>query len=104
VRRTRVQERLFPLRIRRVNPDRLDTEGLDPGQRRLEITDDKVEAVLQSAAARRDLGVRAGMVGDTILEMMRDGVITNARKGSDRGLAVAGSAGSFSVVSSWTSR
>ena len=31
------------------------------------------------------------MVGDTILEMMRDGVITNARKGGDRGLAVAGS-------------
>jgi acyl-CoA hydrolase len=49
------------------------------------------EAVLQSVAGRRDLGVHAGMVGDTILEMMRDGVITNARKGVDRGLAVAGS-------------
>ena len=49
------------------------------------------EAVLQSVAGRRDLGVHAGMVGDTILEMMRDGVITNARKGGDRGLAVAGS-------------
>ena len=49
------------------------------------------EAVLQSAADRRDLGVHAGMVGDTILEMMRDGVITNTSKGSDRGLAVAGS-------------
>ena len=50
------------------------------------------EAVLQSVAGRRDLGVHAGMVGDTILEMMRDGVITNARKGgADRGLAVAGS-------------
>lgn len=48
------------------------------------------EAILQSVADRRDLGVHAGMVGDTILEMMRDGVITNARKGSDRGLAVAG--------------
>jgi acyl-CoA hydrolase len=49
------------------------------------------EAILRSVADRRDLGVHAGMVGDTILEMMRDGVITNARKGSDRGLAVAGS-------------
>jgi acyl-CoA hydrolase len=49
------------------------------------------EAILQSVADRRDLGVHAGMVGDTILEMMRDGVITNARKGVDRGLAVAGS-------------
>jgi acetyl-CoA hydrolase len=49
------------------------------------------EAILQLVADRRDLGVHAGMVGDTILEMMRDGVITNTRKGSDRGLAVAGS-------------
>ena len=49
------------------------------------------EAILRSVADRRDLGVHAGMVGDTILEMMRDGVITNARKGADRGLAIAGS-------------
>jgi acetyl-CoA hydrolase len=49
------------------------------------------EAILQAVGDRRDLGVHAGMVGDTILEMIRDGVITNARKGNDRGLAVAGS-------------
>jgi acetyl-CoA hydrolase len=49
------------------------------------------EAILQSVADRRDLGVHAGMIGDTMLEMMRDGIITNARKGSDRGLTVAGS-------------
>jgi acyl-CoA hydrolase len=49
------------------------------------------EAILAEVAGRRDLGVHAGMVGDTILEMMRDGIITNARKGNDRGLAVAGS-------------
>lgn len=49
------------------------------------------EAILQSVADRRDLGVHAGMVGDTILEMIRDGVITNTSKGRDRGLAVAGS-------------
>jgi acyl-CoA hydrolase len=49
------------------------------------------EAVLQAVADRRDLGVHAGMVGDTMLEMMRDGVITNASKENDRGLAVAGS-------------
>jgi acyl-CoA hydrolase len=41
------------------------------------------EAVLQAVADRRDLGVHAGMVGD--------GIVTNSRKGSDRGLAVAGS-------------
>jgi acyl-CoA hydrolase len=49
------------------------------------------EAVLQSVRDRRDLGVHAGMVGDTMLEMMRDGVITNNAKERDRGLAVAGS-------------
>jgi acetyl-CoA hydrolase len=49
------------------------------------------EAVLRSVADRRNLGVHAGMAGDTILEMMRDGIITNARKESDRGLTVAGS-------------
>jgi acyl-CoA hydrolase len=31
------------------------------------------------------------MVGDTVLEMARDGVITNARKKADGGLTVAGS-------------
>ncbi|QRP42848.1 acetyl-CoA hydrolase/transferase family protein [Amycolatopsis sp. FDAARGOS 1241] len=49
------------------------------------------EAVLQAVAGRRDLGVHSGMVGDTMLEMMRDGVITGRAKGVDTGLAVAGS-------------
>ncbi|WP_236787762.1 acetyl-CoA hydrolase/transferase family protein [Amycolatopsis sp. GM8] len=49
------------------------------------------EAVLTAVADRRDLGVHSGMIGDTMLEMMRDGVITNAAKDADRGLAVAGS-------------
>jgi acyl-CoA hydrolase len=49
------------------------------------------EAVLQSVTDRHDLGVHAGMVGDTMLEMMRAGIITNAAKDADRGLAVAGS-------------
>jgi acyl-CoA hydrolase len=49
------------------------------------------EAILQAVADRRDLGVHAGMVGDTILELMRDGVITNKRKPNDTGVTVAGS-------------
>jgi acetyl-CoA hydrolase len=49
------------------------------------------EAVLAAVAGRRDLGVHAGMVGDTILEMMADGVITNRHKRIDTGLTVAGS-------------
>lgn len=49
------------------------------------------EAVLAEVTNRRDLGVHAGMVGDTMLEMMRAGIITNAAKDADRGLSVAGS-------------
>jgi acetyl-CoA hydrolase len=49
------------------------------------------EAVLAAVAHRRDLGLHAGMVGDTILELVRDGVITNGRKQHDTGLTVAGS-------------
>jgi acyl-CoA hydrolase len=49
------------------------------------------DAVLAAAADRRELGVHTGMVGETILELVRDGVITNARKTVDRGLTVAGS-------------
>jgi acyl-CoA hydrolase len=49
------------------------------------------DAVLAAAADRRDLGVHAGMVGETILEMVRDGVITNTRKPVDTGMTVAGS-------------
>jgi acetyl-CoA hydrolase len=49
------------------------------------------EAILASVRDRRDLGVHAGMVGDTILEMMDAGIITNARKPDSRGLTLAGS-------------
>jgi acyl-CoA hydrolase len=49
------------------------------------------DAVLSAVTDRRDLGVHAGMVGETILEMMRDGVVTNSRKPVDTGLTVAGS-------------
>lgn len=58
------------------------------------------EAVLQAVADRRDLGVHAGMVGDTVLEMARDGIITNEMKKIDTGLTVAGSIlGSSKAVS-----
>ncbi|HWE68155.1 MAG TPA: acetyl-CoA hydrolase/transferase C-terminal domain-containing protein [Acidimicrobiales bacterium] len=49
------------------------------------------EAILASLGQHSDLGVHAGMVGDTILELMRDGVVTNSKKSIDHGLTVAGS-------------
>jgi acyl-CoA hydrolase len=48
------------------------------------------EAVLAAVSDRRDLGVHSGMVGDTLLEMMRDGIVTNKAKEIDRGVSVAG--------------
>lgn len=50
-----------------------------------------IEALLAQVADRRDLGVHSGMVGDTMLEMMRDGIITNKAKGVDTGLTIVGS-------------
>jgi acetyl-CoA hydrolase len=49
------------------------------------------EAVLRCIADRRNLGIHAGMVGDAMLEMMREGIVTNSAKERDRGLSVAGS-------------
>jgi acetyl-CoA hydrolase len=49
------------------------------------------EAIWQAVADRRELGLHAGMVGDTALEMCAEGVISNARKRVDTGLLVAGS-------------
>jgi acyl-CoA hydrolase len=49
------------------------------------------ESVLRALADHRHLGIHAGMVSDTMLEMVRDGVVDNTRKRVDTGLSVAGS-------------
>jgi acyl-CoA hydrolase len=38
------------------------------------------EAVLSALSAHRDLGVHSGLVGDSIVDLVESGVITNARK------------------------
>ena len=48
------------------------------------------EAVLAQLGDRGDLGVHSGTIGDKVAELMRAGVITNARKTRDRGVTVAG--------------
>lgn len=47
-------------------------------------------AIGQSLSTKKDLGVHAGVVGDWIVELMRGGVVTNARKAIDRGVSVTG--------------
>jgi acyl-CoA hydrolase len=48
------------------------------------------EAVVAMLADRRDLGVHSGMVGDSLVELMERGVITNAHKGIDAGVSISG--------------
>jgi acetyl-CoA hydrolase len=49
------------------------------------------EAILAAVADRKHLGVHSGMVGDTALEMVAAGIITNQAKPIDTGRTVAGS-------------
>jgi acetyl-CoA hydrolase len=48
------------------------------------------EAVLHAVAGRRDLSVHTGMIGDTVLDLMDSGVITNRYKEIDEGVTVSG--------------
>jgi len=48
------------------------------------------EALLAALADRRDLGLHTGAIGDAAADLMQAGVITNAWKTIDRGVAVAG--------------
>jgi len=48
------------------------------------------EAILGALADRRDLGIHSGTIGDTVAELTRAGVITNAKKSIDPGVTVTG--------------
>jgi acyl-CoA hydrolase len=48
------------------------------------------EAVLSALHDRRDLGLHTGAAGDGIVALAEAGVLTNARKGRDPGVGVAG--------------
>jgi acyl-CoA hydrolase len=56
------------------------------------------DAVLESVTRRRHLGIHSGTIGDGVAELMKSGVITNARKTVDPGLCVtAGLLGSSNL-------
>lgn len=48
------------------------------------------EAVLSALYDRRDLGLHTGAAGDGIVALAEAGALTNARKGRDEGVGVAG--------------
>ena len=48
------------------------------------------EAILAMLGNRRDLGIHSGMIGDSVIDLIEQGVITNACKGIDPGVSVTG--------------
>jgi hypothetical protein len=57
----RVQEGLLPARIGQVDPDGLDAERPDPGQRALDVGDKEVEVVRPSAPGRQETVEKGGI-------------------------------------------
>lgn len=48
------------------------------------------EAIIASLADRRDLGIHSGMIGDSVVDLIERGVVTNAHKGIDAGVTITG--------------
>lgn len=48
------------------------------------------EAIVAMMSDRRELGVHSGMIGDSVMDLMERGVVTNAHKGLDPGVTVSG--------------
>lgn len=48
------------------------------------------EALCDALRDKRDLGIHSGMIGDTVVDLVEAGVITNALKPIDRGITVTG--------------
>jgi len=48
------------------------------------------EAILASLADRRDLGIHSGMIGDSVVDLIERGAVSNAHKGLDEGITVSG--------------
>lgn len=46
-------------------------------------------AILKSLKEKKDLGVHTELIGDGIVELMKDGVVTNSRKSLNRGKTIA---------------
>jgi acyl-CoA hydrolase len=48
------------------------------------------EAIMTMLANRRDLGIHSGMIGDSVVDLMESGAVTNEHKGIDAGVTVSG--------------
>jgi len=48
------------------------------------------EAIMSMLSDRRGLGIHSGMIGDAVADLMEKGAVTNAHKGLDPGVTIAG--------------
>lgn len=48
------------------------------------------EAILAMLGNRRDLGVHSGMIGDSVIDLIESGAISNSHKGMDPGVTITG--------------
>lgn len=48
------------------------------------------EAIVSMLVDRRDLGVHSGMVGDSLVDLIESGAVTNAHKRLDEGVSISG--------------
>jgi acyl-CoA hydrolase len=48
------------------------------------------EAIIAMLAGRRGLGVHSGMIGDSVVDLVESGAVTNEHKGIDAGVTISG--------------
>jgi len=48
------------------------------------------EAIISMLGDRRELGIHSGMVGDSVVDLIEKGAVTNAHKGLDPGVSISG--------------
>lgn len=48
------------------------------------------EAILSMLGNRRGLGIHSGMIGDSVLDLIESGAVSNAHKGIDPGVTISG--------------
>lgn len=62
------------------------------------------DAVLGELFERRDLGIHSGLITDTAMRLVREGVATGVRKGRDNRVAVGGLLGGTRELFAWADR
>jgi len=62
------------------------------------------EAVLAELSGHRDLGIHSGIINDTAMKLIVDGVANGAQKTHDVGVAVGGLLGGTSALFAWADR